>query len=204
MKTININKTVQRIYDKKKKSSYLHIGPPKTKTSARTIFVTENLRKWLDVKFRYLNRSYCKSMANFMKFNFFQSIPFQKAWEKLSVSAWFTWFGFPSQKIMVRILCIKLFVIGKFSVFSCLFVSQFLLNVAKIENKTVTIIRKRVILTYNQKTHISQRRWHSKTVNWFWVALRYTGRCNMIPDTAKNLSCRIRCLWTYCSIKISV
>ena len=36
-KTININKTVQRIYDKRKKSSYLHIGPPKTKTSARTI-----------------------------------------------------------------------------------------------------------------------------------------------------------------------
>ncbi len=34
-KTININKTVQRIYDKRKKSSYLHIGPPKTKTSAR-------------------------------------------------------------------------------------------------------------------------------------------------------------------------
>ena len=36
-KTININKTVQRIYDKKKGSSYVHIGPPKTKTSARTI-----------------------------------------------------------------------------------------------------------------------------------------------------------------------
>lgn len=36
-KTINVNKTVQRIYDKKKGTSYLHIGPPKTKTSARTI-----------------------------------------------------------------------------------------------------------------------------------------------------------------------
>ena len=36
-KTISINKTVQRIYDKKKGESYLHIGPPKTKTSARTI-----------------------------------------------------------------------------------------------------------------------------------------------------------------------
>lgn len=34
-KTISINKTVQRIYDKKKGESYLHIGPPKT--SARTI-----------------------------------------------------------------------------------------------------------------------------------------------------------------------
>lgn len=35
--SISINKTVQRIYDKKKGESYLHIGPPKTKTSARTI-----------------------------------------------------------------------------------------------------------------------------------------------------------------------
>ena len=32
-KTISINKTVQRIYDKKKGESYLHIGPPKTKTT---------------------------------------------------------------------------------------------------------------------------------------------------------------------------
>lgn len=36
-KTISINKTVQRIYDKKKGSSYVHIGPPKTKSSARIV-----------------------------------------------------------------------------------------------------------------------------------------------------------------------
>lgn len=36
-KTITISKTVQRIYDKKKGTSYLHIGPPKTKSSAPTI-----------------------------------------------------------------------------------------------------------------------------------------------------------------------
>ena len=36
-KTISINKTVQRIYEKKKGKTYLHIGPPKTKSSARTI-----------------------------------------------------------------------------------------------------------------------------------------------------------------------
>lgn len=36
-KTIVINKTVQRIYDKKKGTSFINIGPPKTKTSARTI-----------------------------------------------------------------------------------------------------------------------------------------------------------------------
>ena len=36
-KTITVNKTVQRIYDKKKGTTYLNIGPPKTKTSARVI-----------------------------------------------------------------------------------------------------------------------------------------------------------------------
>lgn len=36
-KTITVSKTVQRIYDKKRKKSYIHIGPPKTQSSARTI-----------------------------------------------------------------------------------------------------------------------------------------------------------------------
>lgn len=36
-KTITISKTAQRIYDKRKGKSYVHIGPPKTKSSARVI-----------------------------------------------------------------------------------------------------------------------------------------------------------------------
>ena len=36
-KTISVNKTVQRIYDKSKKKSYIQIGSPKTKNSERTI-----------------------------------------------------------------------------------------------------------------------------------------------------------------------
>ncbi len=35
--TITVNKTVQRIYDKRKGTSYINIGPPKTKSSERTI-----------------------------------------------------------------------------------------------------------------------------------------------------------------------
>lgn len=35
--TLSVNKTVQRIFDKRKGTTYIHIGPPKTKTSARTI-----------------------------------------------------------------------------------------------------------------------------------------------------------------------
>ena len=36
-KTISINKTVQRVYDKKKKESNIYIGSPKTKSSVRII-----------------------------------------------------------------------------------------------------------------------------------------------------------------------
>lgn len=36
-KTITISKTVQRIYNKQTGTSYIHIGPPKTKTSYRVI-----------------------------------------------------------------------------------------------------------------------------------------------------------------------
>lgn len=36
-KTITVNKTVQRIYNKRTGSSEVHVGPPKTKTSFRTI-----------------------------------------------------------------------------------------------------------------------------------------------------------------------
>lgn len=35
--TLSVNKTVQRIFDKRRGTTYIHIGPPKTKTSARTI-----------------------------------------------------------------------------------------------------------------------------------------------------------------------
>lgn len=37
--TITVNKTVQGIYDKIKKTSYIHIGTPKTTSSLRTINV---------------------------------------------------------------------------------------------------------------------------------------------------------------------
>lgn len=35
--TVTVSRTVQRIYDKRKGATYIHIGPPKTKSSARTI-----------------------------------------------------------------------------------------------------------------------------------------------------------------------
>lgn len=49
--TITVNKTVQRIYDKLKKTSYIHIGAPKTKSSQKnyssTIIINEYYKKVL-------------------------------------------------------------------------------------------------------------------------------------------------------------
>ncbi|MBR7117783.1 MAG: hypothetical protein IKC84_00225 [Helicobacteraceae bacterium] len=36
-KTITVSKTIQRIYDKKRRCSYIHVGPPKTTSLARMI-----------------------------------------------------------------------------------------------------------------------------------------------------------------------
>ncbi|MBO6229153.1 MAG: site-specific integrase [Ruminiclostridium sp.] len=47
-KTISVNRTVQRIYDKRKKTSYVHIGLPKTKSSIRTIPYPSLLGKILE------------------------------------------------------------------------------------------------------------------------------------------------------------
>lgn len=49
---ICVQQTVQRIYDKRKGSSYVHIGPPKTKSSMRTIpipsLLANIIRKFYD------------------------------------------------------------------------------------------------------------------------------------------------------------
>lgn len=47
-KTISVNRTVQRIYDKRKRNSNIHIGLPKTKSSIRTIPYPSLLGKILE------------------------------------------------------------------------------------------------------------------------------------------------------------
>lgn len=91
-KTITINKTVQRIYDKKKKTSYINVGLPKTKTSARTIpvptllmniikkFYTENPNHYfLTGKVKPTEpRTYRQFFARFLKRNELQKLSFTK------------------------------------------------------------------------------------------------------------------------------
>lgn len=100
-KTININKTVQRIYDKRKKSSYLHIGPPKTKTSARTIpvpsllmniikkFYTENPNHYfLTGKTKPTEpRTYRQFFSRFLKRNGLQKVKFHEIRHTFAVRA---------------------------------------------------------------------------------------------------------------------
>ena len=100
-KTISINKTVQRIYDKKKGESYLHIGPPKTKTSARTIpvpsllmniikkFYTENPNHYfLTGKTKPTEpRTYRQFFARFLKRNGLEKVKFHEIRHTFAVRA---------------------------------------------------------------------------------------------------------------------
>lgn len=100
-KTININKTVQRIYDKRKGSSYLHIGPPKTKTSARVIpvpsllmniikkFYTENPNHYfLTGKTKPTEpRTYRQFFTRFLKRNGLQKVKFHEIRHTFAVRA---------------------------------------------------------------------------------------------------------------------
>ena len=100
-KTISINKTVQRIYDKKKGESYLHIGPPKTKTSARTIpvpsllmniirkFYTENPNHYfLTGKTKPTEpRTYRQFFSRFLKRHNLQKVKFHEIRHTFAVRA---------------------------------------------------------------------------------------------------------------------
>ena len=100
-KTININKTVQRIYDKKKGTTYLHIGPPKTKTSARIIpipsllcniikeFYTDNpTHYFLTGKSKPTEpRTYRQFFSRFIKRNGLQKVKFHEIRHTFAVRA---------------------------------------------------------------------------------------------------------------------
>ena len=100
-KTISINKTVQRIYDKKKGTSYIHIGPPKTKTSVRIIpvpsllmniikkFYTENPNHYfLTGKTKPTEpRTYRQFFARFLKRHGLEKVKFHEVRHTFAVRA---------------------------------------------------------------------------------------------------------------------
>lgn len=100
-KTIIVNKTVQRIYDKKKGTTYLNIGPPKTKTSARVIpipsllmniikkFYTENPNHYfLTGKVRPTEpRTYRQFFSRFLKRKGLQQVKFHEIRHTFAVRA---------------------------------------------------------------------------------------------------------------------
>ena len=75
----------------------------------RNIFVSENFREWFDVELWHFNCSDSKSVANFVKFHFFQFVSFQKAWEELAIGARLCRFCLASQKVVIRVIRIELF-----------------------------------------------------------------------------------------------
>ena len=99
--TISVNKTVQRIFDKRKGTTYIHIGPPKTKTSARTIpipsllgniikrFLTENPNHFfLTGKSKPTEpRTYRQFFARFIKRNELKKVKFHEIRHTFAVRA---------------------------------------------------------------------------------------------------------------------
>ncbi len=99
--TISVNKTVQRIFDKRKGTTYIHIGPPKTKTSARTIpipsllgniikrFLSENPNHFfLTGKSKPTEpRTYRQFFARFIKRNGLKKVKFHEIRHTFAVRA---------------------------------------------------------------------------------------------------------------------
>ena len=99
--TLSVNKTVQRIFDKRKGTTYIHIGPPKTKTSARTIpipsllgniikkFLTDNPNHYfLTGKSKPTEpRTYRQFFARFIKRNGLTKVKFHEIRHTFAVRA---------------------------------------------------------------------------------------------------------------------
>lgn len=98
---ITVSRTVQRIYDKKKGSSYINVGPPKTLNSARTIpipsllgniikkFYTDNPNHYfLTGKTKPTEpRTYRQYFARFLKRNNLKSVKFHEIRHTFAVRA---------------------------------------------------------------------------------------------------------------------
>lgn len=100
-KTITVSKTVQRIYDKKRRCSYIHVGPPKTTSSARTIPIPSLLvniikKFYSDNPSQYFltgktkptePRTYRQFFARFLKKHNLQSVKFHEVRHTFAVRA---------------------------------------------------------------------------------------------------------------------
>ena len=99
--TITVNRTVQRIYDKRKGTSYVHVGPPKTQSSVRTIpipsllgniikkFMTDNPNQYfLTGKTKPTEpRTYRQFFARFIKRNNLKKVKFHEIRHTFAVRA---------------------------------------------------------------------------------------------------------------------
>lgn len=99
--TISVNRTVQRIFDKRKGSTYIHVGPPKTKSSVRVIpipsllgniikkFMTDNPNQYfLTGKTKPTEpRTYRQFFARFLKRNNLKKVKFHEIRHTFAVRA---------------------------------------------------------------------------------------------------------------------
>ena len=86
----------------------LEICTPVHIQGKRYVLMSEDFRKRLYIKLRYLDCSNCECMPDLMKLHFLQSVPFQKTGEKLAISTRLCRLCFASQEVVVRVIRVEL------------------------------------------------------------------------------------------------
>lgn len=69
--------------------------------------MSEDFRKRLYIKLRYLDCSNCKRMSDLMELYFLQTVPLQETREKLSICPRLGWLCLARKKILIRVFRVE-------------------------------------------------------------------------------------------------
>lgn len=72
------------------------------------VLMSENFRKRLYIKLRYLDCSNCECMPDLMKLHFLQSVPLQETCEELPICSRLGWLCLAREEIVIRVFRVKL------------------------------------------------------------------------------------------------
>lgn len=87
----------------------LEICAPVHIQGKRYVLMSEDFRKRLYIKLRYLDCPNCECMTDLMKLHFLQSVPLQETCEKLPICSRLGWLGLAREEIVIWVFRVKLF-----------------------------------------------------------------------------------------------
>ena len=86
----------------------LEICAPVHIQGKRYVLMSEDFRKRLYIKLRYLDCPNCECMTDLMKLHFLQSVPLQETCEKLPICSRLGWLGLAREEIVIWVFRVKL------------------------------------------------------------------------------------------------